>query len=87
VGRRTNTRKLNLLGEWIKVRESFNADLVGISGRVVDETRNMLIVKDAASRSVSVPKAVCIFEVGLEEKVVIDGSVVVGRLERRLVGK
>ncbi len=85
--RNTARRRLNLLGKWVKVKESFNADIIGISGSVVDETKNMLIVKDASSRIRSVPKAVCVFEVGLEDKIIIDGGVIVGRIERRLTGK
>jgi ribonuclease P protein subunit POP4 len=46
-----------LIGLEIKVIHSTNPVLIGVLGRVIDETKNMLIVKNSKSRELKIPKA------------------------------
>ena len=81
-------KSMNLLGLEIKVKYSSNINLEGISGKVIDETRNMLMVKKADGKIAKIPKDVCVFEVMKNgKKYLIDGVNLVGRIERRLTGK
>ena len=69
-----------------KVVNSSNPDIVGISGKVVDETRNTLIILNKEGEKKVIIKDTAIIEfVTLEGTVVeIDGKVVVGRPEDRI---
>ncbi|MCQ1535515.1 ribonuclease P protein component 1 [Methanosarcina sp. KYL-1] len=46
-----------LIGLDVKVILSTNPALIGIRGRVVDETKNMLVIENAESRILKIPKA------------------------------
>ena len=46
-----------LIGLEIKVIRSTNPVLTGIRGRVVDETKNMLVIENSKSRVLKIPKA------------------------------
>ncbi len=46
-----------LIGLEIKVIHSTNPVLAGTRGRVIDETKNMLIVENSTSRVLKIPKA------------------------------
>ena len=46
-----------LIGLEIKVIRSTNPSLTGTRGRVIDETKNMLIVENSKSRELKIPKA------------------------------
>ncbi|MFZ2498655.1 MAG: ribonuclease P protein component 1 [Methanosarcina sp.] len=46
-----------LIGLEIKVICSTNPALTGTCGRVIDETKNMLIVENSKSRELKIPKA------------------------------
>lgn len=46
-----------LIGLEIKVIHSTNPVLIGVLGRVIDETKNMLIVENSKSRELKIPKA------------------------------
>ena len=72
-----------LAGLDVEVVESPNPDLVGIAGRVVDETTNTVLVAtgDGVKR---VPKAETTFRFRLQEAdVVVDGDRLVARPARR----
>lgn len=72
---RTMTLTLNLIGAKIKIVESVNADLVGVEGKVVDETKNLVILEDGRK----IIKEQVIFEVEKEgETFVIKGEEVQG---------
>lgn len=80
--------RINLLGLRVKVRFSSNINLEGVEGRVVDETKNLLIVVKDDGRRVKIPKDSCIFEVELGSKrIMVDGLNLVGTLVRRLCRK
>ena len=72
-----------LAGLQVEVVDSPNADLVGTSGEVVDETTNTLLV--AGERVRQVPKAAATFRFTLEDgtRVVVDGERLVARPARR----
>lgn len=67
------------------VVKSSNPDVVGLSGKVVEETRNTLTILQDNTENVIV-KDTSVFEFVLPDKTVveIDGKVVLGRPEDRL---
>jgi ribonuclease P protein subunit POP4 len=67
------------------VVKSSNPDVVGLSGKVVDETRNTLTILQDNTEKVIV-KDTSVFEFVLPDKTVveIDGKVIMGRPEDRL---
>ena len=73
------------IGLKIKVVKSSNPDVVGITGRVDDETRNTLVILYNGEQKVVI-KDTAVFEfVMLDGTVVeIDGKVIMGRPEDRL---
>jgi ribonuclease P protein subunit POP4 len=46
-----------LIGLEIKVSNSTNPSLIGIRGRVINETKNMLVIENSESRELKIPKA------------------------------
>jgi ribonuclease P protein subunit POP4 len=46
-----------LIGLEVKVIHSTNPVLTGTLGRVIDETKNMLIIENSKSRELKIPKA------------------------------
>jgi ribonuclease P protein subunit POP4 len=72
-----------LVGLHVEVVASPNADLVGVSGEVVDETMHTLLVA-GESRVRQVPKAAATFEFDLDgDHVVVEGVRLVARPARR----
>ena len=67
------------------VVKSSNPDVVGLSGKVVDETRNTLTILQDNTEKVIV-KDTSVFDFVLPDKTVveIDGKVIMGRPEDRL---
>ncbi len=53
-----NIRVCELVGLNVTVRRACNEDLVGLTGKVTDETRNMIVIIDSAGRNCKyIPKA------------------------------
>ncbi|HSO25012.1 MAG TPA: ribonuclease P protein component 1 [Methanobacteriaceae archaeon] len=77
-----------LIGLNVEIIESPNNGLIGIKGKVVDETRNTIRVEtDDGSESV-IPKNVAIFHFQTPKgKVEIDGKILVSRPEDRIKKK
>ena len=73
------------IGLEVTVVKSSNPYLVGISGRVIDETRNTFIILQNDNRKVVV-KDTSIFNFILSDGTVveIDGKVIMGRPEDRI---
>ena len=72
-----------LAGLDVEVEASPNPDLVGIAGRVVDETTNTVLVATGGGVK-QVPKAETTFRFRLQEAdVVVDGDRLVARPARR----
>lgn len=82
-----NLARHELIGLKVKVSDSSNRYLKGISGVVIDETRNTLIVEGDDGRVRRIPKATCRFRFKLPTglTVEVEGRILVGRPEERLV--
>jgi ribonuclease P protein subunit POP4 len=82
---RNNLMLHELIGLHAQVVESSNADSVGISGRIIDETRNTLTV-DAIGREKKLVKHGNTFDLTLSDNdtVRIAGDLIVGRPEDRV---
>jgi ribonuclease P protein subunit POP4 len=73
------------IGTAAKVAESPHADYAGISGRVVDETKNTFTILHAG-KTKSIVKEAAVFRFKFSDGTVveIDGKLLVGRPEDRL---
>ncbi len=74
-----------LIGLWAKVAKSRNPSYLGLSGKVIDETRNTLIIKDREKKKMII-KEVSVFHFKFPDGTIveIDGKLLVGRPEDRL---
>ncbi|WP_456471959.1 ribonuclease P protein component 1 [Methanocaldococcus sp.] len=82
-----NILRHELIGLKVKIVDSKNKSMVGIEGRVVDETRNMLII-ETDKKIVKIPKEIATFLFYLDNcKVKVDGRLLIGRPEERLKKK
>lgn len=73
-----------LIGLEVRVVAATNDDLVGVAGRVVDETTNTLRIEGTDGRVRTAPKAGATFEFALDDDhVVVDGARLVARPARR----
>ncbi len=76
------------IGSKAKVVDSTNADNVGISGTVIDETRNTLSIRRRdADKIVIKDSSVFHFTMPDGTVVEVDGKIIVGRPEDRLKKK
>ena len=73
------------IGLWAKVVRSLNPSYVGIAGKVVDETRNILIIKQEDEKKMVI-KEISVFHFKFPDGTIveIDGRNIVGRPEDRL---
>jgi ribonuclease P protein subunit POP4 len=81
-----------LIGLIAEVVDAANPTLIGVSGKVVDETKNMIIVQTKACREKMVPKAGATFVFRIPARlsgkhavrhVKIDGNLLVSQPENR----
>ena len=73
--------KYEFIGEKIEVVDSGNKDVIGVKGKVIDETKNMFMLDNGKK----LIKNQSVFEITLDEKIFrIDGKLLVGRPEDRL---
>lgn len=82
-----NLARHELIGLPVRVVRSADSSLDGLSGRVVDETRNMLVLRrDADGRQLRVAKEHCTFRFGLPGGLTadLDGSGIRFRPEDRV---
>ena len=77
-----------LIGLKVEIVESSNPSHVGVSGKVVDETRQMLIL-ETKNGVKSFPKDACVFHFFLPsgKSVKVDGKLLVARPEDRVKKK
>ena len=68
-----------------KVMNSINPYYVGISGKVIDETRNTLVIRHENKDKVVV-KSVVVFHFTMPDGTIVevDGNIILGRSEDRL---
>jgi ribonuclease P protein subunit POP4 len=74
-----------LIGTEARVSKSTHIGYVGLSGRIVDETRNTLTILDGAQRKI-IPKSSAIFHLSFHDGTIVevDGRLLTGRPEDRL---
>jgi ribonuclease P protein subunit POP4 len=77
--------RYEFIGTEAKVAGSVHPDYVGLSGKIVNETRNTFIFLHEGKRKI-VPKSCSVFHFRFSDRgtVEIDGSLLVGRSEDRL---
>jgi ribonuclease P protein subunit POP4 len=80
-----NLIRHELIGLELTVVGSMNSCSIGLCGRVIDETRNTIIISQGESRKV-IPKATACFRFTLPSgvKVDVDGIRIVGEPENRV---
>jgi len=73
--------KYELIGSEIEIMGSKNKSLVGVRGKISDETKNMFILDDGKK----IIKSQCTFKMKINGKTAeINGEVLVGRPEDRI---
>ena len=80
----SNVVKHELIGLTVKVVNAKNSALVGIQGKVVDETRNTLVIETSDGEKTVLKEQVQLETVVADETVLIDGKTLVARSEDRL---
>lgn len=76
----SEVQRHELIGLFVEVVEAKNKALIGIKGKVVDETRNMLMVDNK-----KLIKDEVVLEVQYhDQKIKVDGKKLVGRPEDRI---
>jgi ribonuclease P protein subunit POP4 len=73
-----------LIGKKIKIAESRDKTLLGVSGQIVDETRNTLVVQTATSRK-KIPKSIVTIQLDAADKSFrLQGSDLIGTPQERI---
>ena len=73
--------KYEFIGEKLKVVDSKNKNLIGVKGKVIDETKNMFVLDNEKK----LIKDQSIFDIYSGKKIYrIDGKLLVGRPEDRI---
>lgn len=85
---RKNVIRHELIGLEAQVVGSSDPTLLGIYGKILDETRDMFVIEQLPEPKI-VPKSSSTFEIKLSDgqKVVIEGKRLVGRPEERVKRK
>jgi len=80
-----NILKHELIGLNVKIVNSKNEQIVGIKGKVIDETKNILTIANSNAKR-KIPKDIAIFQFKLPKGTVVNlhGSKLIGRPENRL---
>jgi len=83
-----NLVRHELIGLKVKVIKSTNPSQIGLKGKVVDETRQMLIIEtNKGEKKIEKKSAVFVFELPTGKKVEVDGKILVARPEDRIKKK
>lgn len=84
-----NILRHELIGLEVSVINSSDPNLVGVSGRIIDETKGTLVIKGKNEKTYIIPKDTSIFKIisadGVEAEV--DGIKLVARPEERIKRK
>ena len=73
-----------LIGLNVKITKSKNKSLVGLSGKVIDETKNMFVIKTKeGTKKIIKDQSTFIFSLN-GKKIEIEGKILVGRPEQRI---
>jgi ribonuclease P protein subunit POP4 len=81
----TNIIRGEFIGTDAKIASSSNPNCVGVSGKVIDETKNTFLLSSLGKKKM-VDKEISIFHFSLSDGTVveIDGKLLIGRPEDRL---
>ena len=79
--------KFELIGSGLEVIDSKNKSLIGIKGKVIDETRNTITIEVGKSVKKLIKSEVKLLITFGKRKIKINGIVLVGRPEDRLKKK
>jgi len=77
-----------LIGREIEVLASRDKSILNLTGRVIDETKNTLLVITDAEKEVRIPKSIVTFSVSnrARDPLTIDGSKLIGTPSDRIKG-
>ncbi|MHA1754781.1 MAG: ribonuclease P protein component 1 [Candidatus Odinarchaeia archaeon] len=79
-----NLYLINLIGKKIKIINSSDPSLIGLTGIIKDETRNMLMI-NVENRMVKIPKKIVQLKIEINgEKMEVNGIRILGRPDERL---
>ncbi len=82
---RKNILYSTFVGLQAEIVNSSQHDLVGLKGRVVDETKNLIIIEKEDGKEVKIPKVSSVFRLTLDngEKIDIEGRKIAFRPHER----
>lgn len=82
-----NIIRHELIGLKAEIVKSKNKSLIGLKGKIIDETRSMLTIETNKGEKKIIKKG-CTLKIKLNKEVVeIDGALLVGRPEKRIKKK
>ncbi len=75
----------SFIGLKVEITSSSQRELIGVSGTVVDETKNLIVIEKKSGDEIKVPKVSSIFRFGLDndEFVDVDGRMIAFRPHER----
>ncbi|EHP87734.1 Ribonuclease P, Rpp29 [Methanotorris formicicus Mc-S-70] len=83
-----NILRHELIGLEVEIVKSRNPSMIGIKGRIIDESRNTLVIEKENGQEVIIPKDIAVFRFKLPTcRVDVDGRLLIGRPEDRLKRK
>lgn len=84
-----NIFRHELIGLTVKVVDSTHDGFIGIEGKVVDETKNTILIEQKDGTEKIVPKGVATFHFNLPDGniVEIEGKIIIARPEDRIKKK
>ena len=77
--------KNELIGLDVSISKSYNKQLLGLRGRIIDETRNTLVLR-RESKIIRIPKDIVHFEMSVpfSKTIEVDGRSILARPEDRI---
>lgn len=79
-----NITRMELIGSYVEIVKASNTRLIGIKGKIIDETKNMVMIETNKGLK-KVIKNQAVFRINVENKAVdVDGKKLVNRPEDRL---
>ncbi len=75
--------KHELIGLEVEIVESKNKSLIGIKGKIIDETKNMITIEGDKTRKIMKSQIMMKLNIG-NKKYEVDGRILVGRPEDRI---
>ncbi|MFX0163133.1 MAG: ribonuclease P protein component 1 [Candidatus Hodarchaeota archaeon] len=75
-----------LIGLKVFIIKATDKGYEGLKGIIIDETRNMFIIRSNSDKVYKIPKKVCVFRFDLPDNLMVEvkGSLLVGKPENRL---